>query len=122
MTDELKKSETANIAGRIFAFTTSLFLTFIGLTFVTFLIGKLTHIDPVLAIVGDHASQAVYDKTFHELGLGRPFMVQYGSYLLKLISGDFGVSVLTSHPVLQDLLHVFPATFELATLPLLLAY
>ncbi len=104
------------IAHRALAFFTSLALTFLGLTFVTFLIGRLTHIDPVLAIVGDKASQAVYDKTFHELGLDRPLILQYGAYLWKLLSGDFGVSVLTSHPVLEDLLHVFPATFELATL------
>ena len=110
------KTGLRKVVRRLVAFLTSLALTFLGLTLVTFLIGRLTRIDPVLAVVGDKASQAVYDKTFHELGLDRPLIVQFGAYLWKLLSGDFGVSVLTSHPVLQDLLHVFPATFELATL------
>ena len=50
------------------------------------------------------------------LGLDQPLIVQYGVYLKRLLSGDFGVSVLTSQPVLSDLLRVFPATFELATI------
>ena len=103
-------------ASRLISFVASLALTFLGLTAITFMISRLTKIDPVLAIVGDKASQEVYNKTFLELGLDKPVIVQYGVYLKKILSGDFGVSVLTSQPVLQDLLRVFPATFELATL------
>lgn len=91
-------------------------LTFLGLTAVTFLISRLTRIDPVLAIVGDHALQATYDKVFVQLGLDRPLVIQYLAYLKKLLSGDLGTAVLTSQPVLDDLLRVFPATFELATI------
>ncbi len=94
----------------------SLVLTFIGLTAITFFISRLTKIDPVLAIVGDKASKDVYDKAFIMLGLDKPLIVQYGAYLRKLLTGDFGTSVLTSQPVLSDLLRVFPATFELATI------
>ena len=104
-------------AGSFFA---SLVLTFLGLTAITFVISRLTKIDPVLAIVGDKASKEVYDKTFIMLGLDKPLIFQYGAYLRKLLSGDFGVSVLTSQPVLTDLLRVFPATFELATVAILL--
>ena len=114
----------ANIVGdtlkRAGSFIASLVLTFLGLTAITFLISRLTKIDPVLAIVGDKASKEVYDKTFIMLGLDKPLIVQYGAYLRKLLSGDFGTSVLTSQPVLSDLLHVFPATFELATLATIL--
>jgi peptide/nickel transport system permease protein len=39
---------------------------------------------------------------------------------MKVLHGDFGVSVFTAHPVLQDLLHVFPATLELSTLALII--
>lgn len=107
-------------AKRAFSFVTSLVLTFLGLTAITFLISRLTKIDPVLAIVGDKASQDVYNKAYITLGLDKPLVVQYGAYLKKLLSGDFGVSVLTSQPVLNDLLHVFPATFELATVATIL--
>ena len=51
------------IARRSVAFLATLSLTFLGLTAVTFTISRLTKIDPVLAIVGDKASKAVYDKT-----------------------------------------------------------
>ena len=54
------------------------------------------------------------------MGLDRPVLVQYFSYLKKVLSGDFGQSVITSHPVLTDLLHFFPATFELATIATIL--
>jgi peptide/nickel transport system permease protein len=38
----------------------------------------------------------------------------------KVLTGDFGTSVLTSNPVLQDIRRAFPATFELATLGILI--
>ena len=108
------------VVWRLGSFLGSLGLTFLGLTAVTFLISRLTRIDPVLAIVGDKATKEVYDKTFIALGLDQPLIVQYGVYLKRLLSGDFGVSVLTSQPVLSDLIRVFPATFELATIATLI--
>jgi peptide/nickel transport system permease protein len=117
-------THSAGIAGsvvrRAVSFIASLLLTFIGLTAVTFMISRLTRIDPVLAIVGDKASQEVYDKTYIALGLDQPLIIQYWYYLKRLLSGDFGVSVLTSQPVLTDLLRVFPATFELATISIII--
>jgi peptide/nickel transport system permease protein len=98
----------------------SVVLTFLGLTCVTFVIGRLIPIDPVLAIVGDKASVQTYNLVRHEIGLDKPVYVQYWRYLVKVLHGDFGNSVITSHPVLQDLLHVFPATIELSLLSLII--
>ena len=98
----------------------SVALTFLGLTCVTFVIGRIIPIDPVLAIVGDKASVETYNRVRAEIGLDKPVYVQYWRYLLKVLHGDFGRSVLTSHPVLQDLLHVFPATIELSLLSLII--
>lgn len=97
----------------------SVVLTFLGLTCVTFLIGRVIPIDPVLAIVGDKASQETYDRVRTELGLDQPLVVQYWRYLRQVVTGDFGNSVLTTHPVLDDLLRVFPATLELSVLALI---
>jgi peptide/nickel transport system permease protein len=116
MTQDGRASFAVGVARRTGSFIASLALTFLGLTAVTFLISRLTKIDPVLAVVGDKATKEVYDKTYIALGLDQPLIVQYALYLKRLLSGDFGVSVLTSHPVLSDLLRVFPATFELATI------
>src|SRR5664279_5560087 len=106
----------ATVLRRTAAFVVGLLVTFVGLTAVTFFISRMTKIDPVLAVVGDKATKAAYDNAYKALGLDQSVFVQYGIYLRRLVSGDFGMSVLTSRPVLSDLIRVFPATFELATI------
>lgn len=98
----------------------TLVLTFVGLTAVTFTIGRVMPADPVLAIVGDRASQEAYDKVYAEMGLDRPLYEQYGRYLVELSQGDLGTSVMTSRPVLEDIKRFFPATLELATIATLI--
>lgn len=98
----------------------SVALTLLGLVFVTFAIGRLIPIDPVVAAIGEKAPQEAYDKMFRELGLDRPVYEQFFSYVGKLLHGDFGNSVFTGRPVLQDLGSVFPATLELATIGILI--
>jgi peptide/nickel transport system permease protein len=91
-------------------------VTFFGLLLVTFLIGRVVPIDPVLAVVGDRATAEVYQRTRVELGLDLPLYQQFYLYAAKVLHGDFGRSVLTSNPVLTDIVRFFPATLELATL------
>jgi len=98
----------------------SLLLTFLGLTAVSFFIGRFMAVDPVLAVVGDRATRDVYDKARIAMGLDRSIPEQYVIYLKKVLAGDLGNSVITSHPVLADLMHFFPATFELATIATLI--
>lgn len=105
---------------RVGSFIVTLAVTFVGLTAVTFFISRLTKIDPVLAVVGDKATKGAYDAAFKALGLDQPVYIQYLIYLRRLLTGDFGVSVLTSRPVLEDLLRVFPATFELSTIAIII--
>lgn len=94
---------------------TTLAITFLGLLLVTFLIGRVVPVDPVLAVVGDRASQSVYDRAYIELGLDRPIYEQFWIYLQKALTGDFGQSFLTKKDISEDILRVFPATLELAT-------
>ena len=103
----------ASIAGGV-GFT--LLLTFIGLTAVTFVIGRVMPADPVLAVVGDRAPQDVYDLVYRQMGLDRPLYEQYWRYLGQLARGDLGTSIMTAQPVLDDLIRFFPATMELATI------
>ena len=93
----------------------SLALTFIGLTAITFFIGRVMPVDPVLAIVGDRAPQDVYDAMYRQLGLDQPIWIQYLVFMGDLVRGDLGTSIQTSRPVVEDLLRFFPATLELAT-------
>jgi peptide/nickel transport system permease protein len=90
-------------------------LTFIGLTAITFIIGRVMPADPVLAIVGDRASTAVYEAMYIQLGLDKPLLVQYWIYLSNVVQGEFGKSIMTSRPVLDDIIRFFPATLELAS-------
>ena len=90
-------------------------ITMIGLLFVTFIIGRVMPIDPVLSIVGESASKATYDAAYKELGLDKPLIIQFFIFLWDIAHGDFGESLLTARPVAQDLIRVFPATLELAT-------
>jgi peptide/nickel transport system permease protein len=66
--------------------------------------------------VGDRAPPAVYARVRQELGLDLPMLQQFWIYLKKAVTGDFGNSVLTTNPVMSDIINVFPATLELATL------
>jgi len=96
-------------------------ITLFGLVLVTFFIGRVMPVDPVLAIVGDRATQDVVEQARMELGLDRSLPVQFFIYLNKLLHGDLGRSVMTSHTVVQDIARFFPATMELATAAILIA-
>ena len=101
--------------GRIFRLATTLALTFLGLTAITFIIGRVMPADPVLAIVGDRAPQEVYEAMRLALGLDKPIIEQYLIFLSNVLQGEFGKSIMTTRDVLDDLIRFFPATLELAT-------
>ena len=94
----------------------SVAVTMLGLLFITFIIGRVMPIDPVLAIVGERASQSTYDAVYEQLGLDKPIIVQFFYYLFDVIRGDFGISLLNARPVSEDIARFSPATMELATL------
>ncbi|ARE40550.1 Dipeptide transport system permease protein DppB [Rhodovulum sp. P5] len=94
----------------------SIAITMLGLLFVTFVIGRVMPIDPVLAVVGERATPETYQQVYDEMGLDRPLIVQFALYLWDVLHGDFGMSLLNGRPVSEDIARVFPATLELATL------
>jgi peptide/nickel transport system permease protein len=100
---------------RVAGLLLSVALTFLGLLLVTFLIGRVVPIDPVLAAVGDRANAETYERMRIEMGLNLPLWQQFIRYVADVLRGDFGTSVLTSQPVLDDIRRAFPATLELST-------
>ncbi|MBL27010.1 MAG: peptide ABC transporter permease [Rhodospirillaceae bacterium] len=94
--------------------------TILGLLLVTFFIGRVIPVDPVLAVVGDRASAETYAAAREAMGLDEPLWRQFLIYLGGVLRGDFGQSVLTGRPVLADIGRFFPATLELATLATLI--
>lgn len=101
-------------------YLTTLAATFLGLLAITFVIGRVVPIDPVLAVVGDRASAETYAQVRAEMGLDDPLPVQFARYVLSVVQGDLGQSVSTGRAVAQDLARVFPATLEMATLGILI--
>jgi peptide/nickel transport system permease protein len=94
----------------------------IGVTFIVFTLMFITPGDPAKIILGESAPAASVKQLRDEMGLNKPFMVQYGTYLKKLVvNQDIGKSYVTKRPVLKEIADCFPATFKLATLSMLFA-
>jgi len=93
-------------------------VTLVGLLALTFFIGRMLPLDPVIAIIGDQADQATYDAVYKKLGLDRPLYVQFGRYLADVARFDFGTAIFSGNRVVDDIKQVFPATVELATIGL----
>ncbi len=106
---------------RFFSTLGSLALTLLGLSILTFCIGRVMPTDPVLAMLGDSAPQPVVERARQELGLDQPIWMQYGHYINQLLHGDLGRSILTSNSVTDDIFRYFPATLELATAAIIIA-
>lgn len=113
----MKDLSIIELARRLAHLVVSLFI----LLCVTFVIGRVLPADPVGAIVGELADPAAYAAMRQKLGLDLQIHQQFFIYLKGLVGGDFGTAVLTGNPVSSDLAQAFPATFELATLAVLIS-
>ncbi|SFO55114.1 peptide/nickel transport system permease protein [Cohaesibacter marisflavi] len=96
-------------------------VTLLGLLTLTFIIGRVMPNDPVRAIVGEEATREVYENVYRQLGLDRPMWEQFYMYLHDVVTLDLGKSVRTGMPVLEDILHVMPATIELALFAIIIS-
>ncbi len=96
--------------------------TFIGVTLVAFVFIRLLPGDPVLVMAGERGmSEERHAALMQEFGYDRPILVQYGSYLKDLANGDFGTSIITKKPVMDEFFTLFPATVELSICAMFLA-
>src|SRR3979411_136432 len=69
---------------------------------VAFLVFSLLYIapgDPAAMIAGDQASPEDVERIRQSLGLDRPFLVQFGAWLWRILHGDLGTSIFTNLPV-----------------------
>jgi ABC-type dipeptide/oligopeptide/nickel transport system permease component len=88
------------------------------------LVFSLIHLipgDPARAMLGEAATQEDVDQLRTRLGLDRPLLDQYGSFLRGLATGDLGTSLRTGQPVTRQILERMPATIELAAAAMLVA-
>ena len=84
----------------------------LALTFVVFTIMYFTPGDPTAIILGNEFSEEASLALKADLGLDKPFFVQYVGYVIKLARGDFGMSYIYRTPVSEQLFARFPNTFK----------
>ena len=92
-----------------------------GVVVITFVLTRALPGDPAAYFAGGAATQEAVDQVRAQLGLDRPMIEQFFSYLGALAQGDLGLSLSTGQPVLQELLQRLPASLELVLLALLLS-
>jgi len=98
----------------------SIIITLLGLVTMTFFIGRLLPLDPVIAILGDNITQEAYDAMYRRLGLDKPLIIQYWNYISNVVFFDLGDALTSGRPVREDIARVFPATIELATVAVII--
>jgi peptide/nickel transport system permease protein len=76
--------------------------------------------DPAAVIAGDQASPADVERIRQGLGLDRPFLVQFGSWVWHILHGDLGTSIFTSLPVSALIAQRIEPTLSLMVLTLIL--
>lgn len=92
----------------------------LGVIFIIYLILFLTPGDAVTTILGTDYTPAAAEQVREELGLNRPFLVQFGSYVLNLCRLDFGNSYITGLPVIEQIAARFPNTMILVLISMAL--
>ena len=96
--------------------------TFIGMTLLAFFLIRLVPGDPIETLAGERGIDAArHAQLLKEYGLDKPMMVQYGIYIVRVLHGDLGKSLITQAPVLSEFLALFPATIELAVCAIVFA-
>lgn len=93
----------------------------VAVTFIVFVSVRLIPGDPARTIAGLEASDATVEAVRKDLGLDRPLLAQYGTFLRALAIGDLGTSYYYRTPVREEVLRRFPATLQLAAAGLALS-
>src|SRR5690606_6772480 len=92
-----------------------------GVSILTFCLAYLVPGDPARLAAGPQATQAMYEQLREEYGYDDPLWLRYWNYLTNLLQGDWGNSILSRRPVLEDLGNYWPATLELVVVAMTIA-
>ena len=93
----------------------------LGITFLSFAMMRVAGSDAVMELYGDKGAvaQEIIDAKRGELGLDQPFLIQYGSWLKGLLTGDMGTSYVSGKDVFHTFVSKLPATLLLTALSIL---
>ncbi|UFJ40770.1 ABC transporter permease [Brevibacillus humidisoli] len=92
-----------------------------GVSMITFFIARVIPSEPAARWVGAHATAEQIAAARVELGLDQPLYIQYIDYMQGLVTGDWGQSIRTHQPVLDELLTFLPSSLELIFAGMLIA-
>jgi ABC-type dipeptide/oligopeptide/nickel transport system permease component len=93
----------------------------VGVVIITFILTRALPGDPAAYFAGAAATQEAVEQVRKELGLDRPLVEQFFRYVGDLAQGQFGTSITTGQPVLQELVTRLPASIEMIVLALVLS-
>jgi len=93
----------------------------VGVVIITFILTRALPGDPAAYFAGAAATQEAVEQVRKELGLDRPLIEQFFRYVSDLAQGQFGTSITTGQPVLQELVTRLPASIEMIVLALVLS-
>ncbi|MFA6441497.1 MAG: ABC transporter permease [Sterolibacterium sp.] len=96
-------------------------LIILGVATFTFVLSRALPSSPVEMMLGSKPSAEQIERAKVELGLDRPVAEQLGRYFFQLAQGQFGTSLRTGQPVIEEIGRRLSATAELVSLSLLLA-
>lgn len=102
-----------------------LLLVFPALLFLSVLIFLMVRVipgDPAQVIAGEYATKENVELIRKQLGLDRALHVQYFDFIARLLRGDFGRSIRTTAPVLEELKGRYVNTLELTLVSMVIAF
>ncbi|MFN8623691.1 MAG: ABC transporter permease [Chloroflexota bacterium] len=96
-------------------------LVLLGLSIITFLLARVVPSNAAAVYIGPKARPADIARVTKLLGLDQPLPVQYLTYMRQMLLGDWGTSIGTKRPVLDEILNRLPATLELIAAAMIIA-
>lgn len=90
--------------------------TVLGVSIIVFLMMHFIPGDPVALLLGDYYTEETAAAIRNKYGLDRPLYEQYVIWLGRLVTGDWGRSIIANRPIFDDLMRRLPVTVELIIL------
>lgn len=102
----------------------TIFVLFIGISFVVFLLIHIAPSDPAsvkMSVGTGRVSTDALARMREEMGLNQPLLVQYGNWFLKFLQGDFGKSLISDIPIKNLMIPAVINTVQLAVITLIVS-
>ena len=93
----------------------------LGISLIVLVMIDITPGDPARMMLGTQATQEQVDELREFLGLNDPLAVRYFRFIGNVVQGDFGTSLISKRPVVNEMLERFPYTLRLVSLGTILS-